>query len=163
LVANSPGLIAGSNVLHRLLMPRHPPCALHSLPNKHSTKTTTHHQQPTHPVKERANRGGAPSSILQRHTLQKQTPTQNNPQPAEAEPRGQVRAMLASTIQKSRNKRPTSPTLPHPGEPAPDSSGPNSVPKTRTSQTSHQVPRHPNQNWDDSTEARPPSSRAVRR
>ena len=36
-VANSPGLIAGSNVLHRLLMPRHPPCALHSLPNKTNT------------------------------------------------------------------------------------------------------------------------------
>ena len=40
-VANSPGLIAGSYVLHRLLMPRHPPCALHSLSHKHSTKTTT--------------------------------------------------------------------------------------------------------------------------
>jgi hypothetical protein len=40
LVANSPGLIAGSYVLHRLLMPRHPPCALHSLSHKHSTKTT---------------------------------------------------------------------------------------------------------------------------
>jgi hypothetical protein len=31
LVANSPGLIAGSNVLHRLLVPRHPPIALSSL------------------------------------------------------------------------------------------------------------------------------------
>jgi hypothetical protein len=31
LVASSPGLIAGSNVLHRLLMPRHPPCALTNL------------------------------------------------------------------------------------------------------------------------------------
>jgi len=31
LVAGSPGLIAGSNVLHRLLMPRHPPCALINL------------------------------------------------------------------------------------------------------------------------------------
>src|SRR6476469_8629992 len=37
-VANSPGLIAGSNVLHRLLMPRHPPCALHSLSNTHTTR-----------------------------------------------------------------------------------------------------------------------------
>ena len=27
-VTNSPGLIAGSSVLHRLSMPRHPPCAL---------------------------------------------------------------------------------------------------------------------------------------
>jgi hypothetical protein len=31
LVANSPGLIAGSYVLHRLLVPRHPPIALSSL------------------------------------------------------------------------------------------------------------------------------------
>src|SRR3954469_1682808 len=31
LVANFPGLIAGSYVLHRLLVPRHPPCALSSL------------------------------------------------------------------------------------------------------------------------------------
>ena len=31
LVAGSSGLIAGSNVLHRLLMPRHPPCALINL------------------------------------------------------------------------------------------------------------------------------------
>ncbi len=30
-VANSPGHIAGSHVLHRLLMPRHPPCALKNL------------------------------------------------------------------------------------------------------------------------------------
>jgi len=42
LVANSPGLIAGSNVLHRLLVPRHPPIALSSLSHnkKHSTNTT---------------------------------------------------------------------------------------------------------------------------
>ena len=31
LVADSPGLIAGSYVLHRLLVPRHPPCALINL------------------------------------------------------------------------------------------------------------------------------------
>ena len=34
---NSPGLIAGYNVLHRLLVPRHPPIALSSLP-KHNNK-----------------------------------------------------------------------------------------------------------------------------
>jgi hypothetical protein len=43
LVANSPGLIAGSNVLHRLLMPRHPPCALHSLSQQRQNNT----HQPT--------------------------------------------------------------------------------------------------------------------
>ena len=30
-LTNSPGLIAGHNVLHRLLVPRHPPIALHNL------------------------------------------------------------------------------------------------------------------------------------
>ena len=38
-VANSPGLIAGSYVLHRLLMPRHPPCALHSLSQQRHNNT----------------------------------------------------------------------------------------------------------------------------
>src|SRR5215467_13553998 len=33
LVADYPGLIAGSYVLHRLLVPRHPPCALTNLAN----------------------------------------------------------------------------------------------------------------------------------
>lgn len=33
---NSPGLIAGHNVLHRLLVPRHPPIALHNLHNNKS-------------------------------------------------------------------------------------------------------------------------------
>ena len=92
-VANSPGLIAGSNVLHRLLMPRHPPCALHSLPN-----TNTQQKQ-------------------QRHTLQKQTPTHDKPPTPPNKSRGTgptVRAMLASTIQKSNNKRPT---RAHHGEP----------------------------------------------
>ena len=32
---SSPGLIAGHNVLHRLLVPRHPPIALSSLSNTH--------------------------------------------------------------------------------------------------------------------------------
>src|SRR5580765_3912261 len=57
LVADSPGLIAGSYVLHRLLMPRHPPCALHSLSHTPPTQprptattttqaaTTTHRNQ----------------------------------------------------------------------------------------------------------------------
>src|SRR3954471_20343457 len=33
-VTSSPRLIAGSYVLHRLLVPRHPPCALKNLTNK---------------------------------------------------------------------------------------------------------------------------------
>src|SRR5690348_11047145 len=37
LAADSPGLIAGSNVLHRLLVPRHPPCALKNLAQQNYT------------------------------------------------------------------------------------------------------------------------------
>src|ERR1700742_171980 len=33
-VGSSPRLIAASHVLHRLLMPRHPPCALNNLATK---------------------------------------------------------------------------------------------------------------------------------
>lgn len=47
-VANSPGHIAGSHVLHRLSIPRHPPCALTNLPNKPPTHTThTSRTKPT--------------------------------------------------------------------------------------------------------------------
>ena len=42
---NSPRLIAGYNVLHRLLVPRHPPIALSSLPN-----TTQILQRCSHPL-----------------------------------------------------------------------------------------------------------------
>ena len=42
---NSPRLIAGYNVLHRLLVPRHPPIALSSLPN-----TTQNLQRCSHPL-----------------------------------------------------------------------------------------------------------------
>ena len=40
-VTSSPGLIAGSNVLHRLSTPRHPPCALSSLTVPTSTRSGT--------------------------------------------------------------------------------------------------------------------------
>jgi hypothetical protein len=61
-VDNSPRTIAASHVLHRLLMPRHPPCALqHFTHNKHAQTTkpdtkkmlastmqhSTHHHTPT--------------------------------------------------------------------------------------------------------------------
>ncbi len=51
---NSPGLIAGYNVLHRLLVPRHPPIALSSLSKNSTTKMlastvkfSTHERNPT--------------------------------------------------------------------------------------------------------------------
>ena len=58
-VDNSPRTIAASHVLHRLLMPRHPPCALthltttrcsHPLCNtQHTTTPRTHHRHHNHP------------------------------------------------------------------------------------------------------------------
>jgi hypothetical protein len=60
LVDNSPRTIAASHVLHRLLMPRHPPCALthlhttrcsHPLCNtQHTTTPQPHNHHHTHPV-----------------------------------------------------------------------------------------------------------------
>ena len=61
-VGSSPRLIAASHVLHRLLMPRHPPCALNNLATKMLASTvqfskygrTHHHRSPQthtqHPI-----------------------------------------------------------------------------------------------------------------
>ena len=43
---SSPRLIADYRVLHRLLMPRHPPCALKNLPHDHRTHRYHHHHTP---------------------------------------------------------------------------------------------------------------------
>ena len=59
---NSPRLIAGYHVLHRLLMPRHPPCAL-----EHS-HTTTHHKNGTQPC----------TSRITQETQQKQNHNRRN-------------------------------------------------------------------------------------
>src|SRR5215203_4186528 len=70
-VANSPGLIAGSNVLHRLLMPRHPPCALHSLSQQRQNNTRQNkHIRHTNPP---PNQRGEPA-------------THNSTQPARNQP-----------------------------------------------------------------------------
>ena len=61
---NSPWLIAGYNVLHRLLMPRHPPTALHSLPPISQIPTTTTKmlastiQKPNNPPQPRTQKSG---------------------------------------------------------------------------------------------------------
>src|SRR3954453_298049 len=47
-VGSSPRLIAASHVLHRLLMPRHPPCALNNLTNTQKSNTR---QKPTRHLK----------------------------------------------------------------------------------------------------------------
>src|SRR5438034_4043679 len=49
LVADSPRHIAGSHVLHRLLMPRHPPCALKNLNTQNNQKKLQNQKNP-HPT-----------------------------------------------------------------------------------------------------------------
>jgi hypothetical protein len=127
LVANSPGLIAGSNVLHRLLMPRHPPCALHSLSQQRQDNT---HKEttPAHPPIKGADQHDA-AHRKTGHAIELQL---NYLQPGNL-----VTKMLASTMQISNNN-PTNTLNPHnrdleqretPEEhnPTADPSGPNSV------------------------------------
>jgi hypothetical protein len=66
LVGDSPRLNAASHVLHRLLMPRHPPCALKNLATKMLASTmqisnnkqpTTHHKPPFRPARHDPVRG----------------------------------------------------------------------------------------------------------
>ncbi len=119
-VANSPGLIAGSNVLHRLLMPRHPPCALHSLPN-----TNTQQKQ-------------------QRHTLQKQTPTHDKPptpqtkQGHRANGAGDARVHYPEIKQQETNQAPHGNP---PGPPGSDASEPQQC-ALRTTPTNDHPPFH---------------------
>lgn len=130
LVANSPGLIAGSNVLHRLLMPRHPPCALHSLSQQRQDNT---HKEttPAHPpIKEadqlidatRQEKQATPELTRARHNTGPTSSSLNYLQPATT-PTGTTQQvlpnrdraaakMLASTMQISNNN-PTN-TLDHP-------------------------------------------------
>jgi hypothetical protein len=93
---SSPRLIADYRVLHRLLMPRHPPCALKNLPHDHRTHRYHHHHTP---------QGG--TAAVSRRSI-----TNTAPQPTRHTPRkgsdarllaAPVLKMLASTIQFSNN------------------------------------------------------------
>jgi hypothetical protein len=93
---SSPRLIADYRVLHRLLMPRHPPCALKNLPHDHRTHRYHHHHTP---------QGG--TAAVSRRSI-----TNTAPQPTGHTPRkgsdarllaAPVLKMLASTIQFSNN------------------------------------------------------------
>ncbi len=93
-LANSPGHIAGRNVLHQLLVPRHPPNA----PQNHTTKNTP--DQPTTTTTAAAgHRATAPPTPAPRGT-------RNN------RGRAQTTKMLATTIQITNNppQPPATPT-----------------------------------------------------
>jgi hypothetical protein len=49
-VDSSPRHIAASHVLHRPLMPRHPPCALNNLHHNNTTQRHQEHQRCSHPL-----------------------------------------------------------------------------------------------------------------
>src|SRR6476619_3220186 len=80
-VTSSPRLIAGSYVLHRLLVPRHPPCALNNLTTKtqrcsrplcssqHTSSTTPRRPTPTPPPtrKQRSDAVCGPGADHQKH------------------------------------------------------------------------------------------------
>src|SRR3954470_3583859 len=81
-VGSSPRLLAASHVLHRLLVPRHPPCALNNL----TTQKPHPHPPILHPKAENPVRPGGPIP----HSLQSQK-------------------MLASTVQFSTYDQPPLP------------------------------------------------------
>jgi hypothetical protein len=66
-VDSSPRTIAASHVLHRLLMPRHPPCALDNLTNTHIKKSRHKHATETKDARVHC-------TILNDHTNRPPTP-----------------------------------------------------------------------------------------
>ena len=123
-VANSPGLIAGSYVLHRLLMPRHPPCALHSLSHKHNTTTTTTKTRTNTPTTHTPKGARAMSGIdarCSRPLCRSQTtnPPSRPPHPPARQPPRRPRRLSHLILQD--------PTVcqPHPTRPQPPGSTPN--------------------------------------
>src|SRR6266480_7746897 len=86
-VDSSPRPNAASHVLHRLLVPRHPPCALSNLTTKMLASTVqfsnydqppTHHQThlpPAPPHRRATDHGLRPRVSLQRPTARSHTPT----------------------------------------------------------------------------------------
>src|SRR5690625_879832 len=73
LVINSTRLIADSHVLHRLLLPRHPPCALANFPNHHPQQVAARqaqheHHTTNHNTTCRVKRCGHTTITIKRHT-----------------------------------------------------------------------------------------------
>ena len=91
-IDNSPRLNAALHVLHRLSMPRHPPCALN---NEHTTNKATTTKAAEDNV-----------GVNTQNTKEQRNHTNHNPPPTHAQSTYQQQAhglMLASTIQFSHN------------------------------------------------------------
>ena len=140
-VDSSPRLIAASYVLHRLLVPRHPPCALNNL--------ATQKSHPTHPRKEAMRRAYKNSSLKESEdarvhcaVLNVRPDTHHMTPPAPHTPAGVVAVRDAGRpCQKQR--------LPAP-------SGPNSAPTTEPTPELRSTPTpRGRQYWEPADASRP--------
>src|SRR3954469_3533603 len=121
-VDSSPRLIAASYVLHRLLVPRHPPCALNNL----ATQKTAHPPPEGNDLCGPTQTPATESEDARVHcaVLNVQPATHPPPPPNPAHPSGH-------TSGTRTRQAPTQGNQPHPDNPGgPAPSGPNSVPTT---------------------------------
>jgi hypothetical protein len=164
-VANSPGHIAGSHVLHRLLMPRHPPCALKNLNTKvtrcsrslcssqntngHQPNTTTNHQTPyrKQPAEKPARYGGQTSPYAE-------TPTHRPGEQGLQRPQGQ------RTTARRRCPFPQDPTV-CPEPPTHPSCAPE--PAEQAVLTDENEPEEPNSQCSTNEQTHPRDIRSWRR
>ena len=140
-VIDSPRLIADSYVLLRLLMPRHPPCALKNLTTKdqgvifeRTTETTPSPQQ--HPERHHHSNSTDPGSYSWKLLLIKDARVHYvvlKQQPRTTHPTHTT--CMIGAARKPETQVPE-PPRPKPQQPGPVASGPNSVPNTKPPITS---------------------------
>jgi hypothetical protein len=135
-VDSSPRPIAASHVLHRLLVPRHPPCALSNLTTKMLASTvqfstnatppthTTHDNQPPQDQQPR------PGSASRRTGQQPHVPLPENPTPPPGNQTGPptgagcfFRTQQGVHPRSTNPEGPPPPAAPHPGPPPPTTRG----------------------------------------
>ena len=134
MVANSPGLIAGSNVLHRLLVPRHPPIALSSLSQQQTTKDKIATKRCSRPLYSSQNTGRTTDPAITT-TRKPQTPSRETTHPPDTQHQKFGEEPAPATHHTHSRKCGSDPeeTVQNSLEPRPDSSGPNSAPRPITS------------------------------
>jgi hypothetical protein len=156
-LGSSPGPNAAHHVLHRLLVPRHPPCALTHLPNREHTRSdqghnnrkpdqnqqTPHQEGPTNPITQKRSLRSRCSHPLS----SSQTPHGHQGTHARARhPQHTDRCANQHPNRPRQQPPPHNPTHPHRGwqirgqEIGPVPSGPNSAP---TPPPPHHAPQGP--------------------
>jgi hypothetical protein len=115
LAAGSPGNIAGSSVLHRLLVPRHPPCALKNLAH---TKTLHNTQRNPLPRREREPQvldARVHCAVLKKRTAPPPPPRTRGTAANGLQPK--TRAITARSLSTQQRARPAPPRLPRSAPP----------------------------------------------